>query len=104
PGSETQVIYELLSAESRTRLIGYGAAGLGVLLTVLVWQVRRVRESRTTAEQANRAKSEFLANMSHEIRTPLNGIAGMVEVLARSDLSIDQREMVDVIQQRSEAL
>ncbi len=49
------------------------------------------------AEAANRAKSDFLANMSHEIRTPLNGVIGVVDALARTPLSGEQREMLDLI-------
>jgi len=49
------------------------------------------------AEDAGEAKSAFLANMSHELRTPLNGVLGMASVLARTELTPSQREMVDVI-------
>ena len=55
--------------------------------------------ARDVAEAANRAKSEFLANMSHEIRTPLNGVLGIAEVLTRTRLSAQQRQLVGVIQQ-----
>ncbi len=54
--------------------------------------------AKDAAEAASRAKDDFLANMSHEIRTPLNGVIGIVDALARTDLSPDQREMVDLIQ------
>ncbi|MBI3709981.1 MAG: PAS-domain containing protein [Proteobacteria bacterium] len=40
-----------------------------------------LRQTKETAELADRAKSEFLANMSHELRTPLNAIIGFSEIM-----------------------
>ncbi len=56
------------------------------------------------AEAANRSKSEFLANMSHEIRTPLNGVVGIADVLAKSDLSPADRELVEIIRSSGQTL
>jgi signal transduction histidine kinase len=101
---ETEAIYELRDAARRSQVLAYGACGLVVALAILLWQVRRVHQARQAAEKANSAKSEFLANMSHEIRTPLNGIVGMAEILARTPLDTEQREMAGVIQSSSESL
>lgn len=59
-----------------------------------------------TAElgEASAAKSTFLAHMSHEIRTPMNGILGLAQLLERSPLSFDQRDMVLRIQQAGKSL
>lgn len=42
--------------------------------------------------------------MSHEIRTPMNGILGIVDLMKRSPLSEDQKEMVATIQDSGRAL
>ncbi|MFA5257774.1 MAG: response regulator [Opitutales bacterium] len=57
----------------------------------------RLRESIKSAMAAAEAKSRFLANMSHEIRTPMNGVVGTTELLARTSLDGEQKELVDII-------
>ncbi|TMN18084.1 hybrid sensor histidine kinase/response regulator [Pseudoxanthomonas sp. X-1] len=51
-------------------------------------------KAKQAAESAVLAKGEFLATMSHEIRTPLNGIVPMLELLSRSALAPDQRQLL----------
>ncbi len=51
--------------------------------------------AKEQANHANQAKSEFLANMSHEIRTPMNGVLGTLQLLGLTDLSSEQRELVE---------
>ncbi len=61
-------------------------------------------EARDAAQAASSAKSQFLANMSHEIRTPLNGVIGLAQVMGRTELSIEQREMLELIQSSGRTL
>jgi two-component system sensor histidine kinase/response regulator len=67
-------------------------------------QTEELRLARDQAEEATRAKSSFLAVMSHEIRTPMNGVTALAEMLESTDLTADQRSMVQMIRSSGAAL
>jgi len=57
---------------------------------------RRLLESaKKMAESANEAKSNFLANISHELRTPMNAIIAMTELALETELSAEQRDLLE---------
>ncbi len=67
-------------------------------------QTKALRLALNEANHANNAKSSFLATMSHEIRTPMNGVLGMLELLKQSELSLAQKENVDVAKSSASTL
>jgi signal transduction histidine kinase len=60
-------------------------------------------QARNEAQQANAAKSKFLAAASHDLRQPIHAQGLFLEVLARSELSAFQREVLTNANAASEA-
>ncbi|GAA6179218.1 hypothetical protein NBRC116594_06560 [Shimia sp. NS0008-38b] len=70
-------------------------AGVTLFYREVLRKERRLIELRNEAQRATKEKSEFLAKMSHEIRTPLNGISGILQLLDETDLTKDQKYLVE---------
>ena len=92
---------------SAARVEGVGESGLFVLYEDISEEIRSraaLEEAKSTAERVAQMRSAFLANMSHEIRTPMNAVLGLAELLLDTDLTVDQRRSLSLIQASGETL
>jgi len=70
----------------------------------LVASNTQLRAAMEEAKAAAQAKDDFLASMSHELRTPLNGLLPMVSLLAQSELTDGQKQMVEIIKTSADSM
>lgn len=66
--------------------------------------ITELKKAKEEALCASRAKSEFLAKITHEIRNPLNAINGFIECLKFTDITDEQREYLNYIEEASKLL
>jgi len=82
----------------------YRMIGTHTDITRLMQAEEELRGAKETAEAASRAKSAFLATMSHEIRTPLNAVIGLTGLVLETEMTVEQREYLDLVRESGESL
>lgn len=60
--------------------------------------------ARREAETAIHARNDFLAVMNHEMRTPMHAIIALSSLMQETDLTAEQRLMVETILKSSNLL
>jgi PAS domain S-box-containing protein len=81
-----------------------GLAGISIDITKHKEIESQLRTAKEIAEATAQAKQQFLALASHEIRTPLNSILGVTDLLSDSELSEQQRGLIDVCRANGQTL
>lgn len=72
---------------------------MGFKISEATRELRHQNQRLTSAQQqiikSADAKSKFVSHVSHEIRTPLNGIIGFLELLNTTDLTDEQKKLIN---------
>lgn len=88
----------------RGRVVERDNLGNPVRFTGTHTDVTSLKLAEQAAHEALSARNKFFARMSHEIRTPLHGILGTADILAKNDLSSDDRHLVSIINDTGQLL
>ena len=66
--------------------------------------IHRFRQTTKSARPSENNITRLFASLSNEIRTPINGIRGMTEMALNTDMTPNQRELLDGVQASADCL
>lgn len=93
--------YCVITATTNSDTLGYN----GIIRDITERkQAEELRKSRDIAQQSAKMKEQFIASVSHEMRTPMNAILGMSNLMTQTQMSGEQKNLVNSIKQSSEIL
>jgi signal transduction histidine kinase len=97
----------IFTCMASTGLLAHSATIARDKLAEVLYTKRRLWAAiaqKENAEAAAAARSEFIASASHEIRTPLHQLQGYADLLSKSDLSGEDRQLLLAIQHATRSL
>lgn len=102
PAKYSDPDYIALRNSQRTMQALFAVVMVGAIMGLLsISQTQlfeKLEANLAKAKAAEASKGQFLADMSHELRTPLNGVIGMNQLLLRGELSDQQRNYAEIIE------
>jgi signal transduction histidine kinase len=97
----------ILTCMVSTGLLAHSAAIARDKLAEVLYTKRRLWAAiaqKENAEATAAARSEFIASASHEIRTPLHQLQGYADLLSKSRLVDEDRQLLTAIQHATRSL
>jgi signal transduction histidine kinase len=73
-------------------------------LAQVVMDQMELRLASRHIDELYKEKSDLLSVLSHEIRTPMNGVMGMASLLQATEMTVEQKDYVDIIETCGESL
>ncbi len=101
----TEAFRDRLTADTNT-LIDISARDpyMRKLAAEINTQLRLLRKERHRYQNGDRELKEAVTNISHDLRTPLTAICGYLELLERTEKTLEQKRYLMLISQRAEAM
>ncbi len=101
----TEAFRDRLAADTNT-LIGISARDpyMRKLAAEINTQLRLLRKERHRYQNGDRELKETVTNISHDLRTPLTAICGYLELLERTEKTLEQERYLMFISQRAKAM